>query len=184
MKKTVKSLIIASSVAAIAGIGAVSFAKWEATTANKTKQAQNNALGDINIVEFDNSTLTALTDILPYDQDDTYDASDYKTHSLTVVPTADKNYTLKIKTESWSASLEANSELYVLAQKSSDTAPTLTADYEFSTNGWRAVKASEVSFTTFTSSDTALTVYFALKSDKKADRKKTFTIVYTVEARV
>ncbi|MDE6618700.1 MAG: hypothetical protein K2K13_06720 [Clostridiales bacterium] len=74
MKKTVKSLIIAASVAAIAGIGAVSFAAWN-TNVNTT--AKNDAtLGSVTIsggfVKHGENTYEALTttdtNLVPYDQ--------------------------------------------------------------------------------------------------------------------
>ncbi|MCH5165522.1 MAG: hypothetical protein J1G01_03880 [Clostridiales bacterium] len=48
MKKSIKALIVAASVAAVAGIGAVSFAKWEAGNA-ATKTATGNT-GSINTI--------------------------------------------------------------------------------------------------------------------------------------
>lgn len=67
MKKTVKSLIIAASVAAIAGIGAVSFASWEGTMTHETEGLKSANINTIGLTATDPSTT-----LLPYDQVGTY----------------------------------------------------------------------------------------------------------------
>lgn len=67
MKKTVKALVIAASVAAVAGIGAVSFAKWEANSA-----AKGDTTGSTTsvVTTIGNITVSQPTNKLkPYDQD-------------------------------------------------------------------------------------------------------------------
>ncbi len=66
MKKFVKPLVIAASVAAVAGIGAVSFAKWSGGTA---KQTQDVTTGSVtNFLSVGSLTPTAVTGLLPWDQ--------------------------------------------------------------------------------------------------------------------
>ncbi|MBD5132021.1 MAG: hypothetical protein HDT28_05465 [Clostridiales bacterium] len=81
MKKTVKSLIIAASVAAIAGIGAVSFAAWNAnvdTDVDVTGGATGNIAATVGFVVAnagDNATDLSLSGaIVPYDQSAGYAA--------------------------------------------------------------------------------------------------------------
>lgn len=70
MKKTVKALVIAASVAAVAGIGAVSFAAWEGGT--KTNEVQNGGTGHVDTTGFGTGTMTTLSDkLMPYDQGST-----------------------------------------------------------------------------------------------------------------
>lgn len=69
MKKTVKSLIIAASVAAVAGIGAISFAKWEAgmnysVDVKDQGTAQVTAIGEFTV----SHDLSDTVKLMPYDQ--------------------------------------------------------------------------------------------------------------------
>ncbi|MDE5562824.1 MAG: hypothetical protein K2J01_04685 [Clostridiales bacterium] len=67
MKKTVKSLIIAASVAAIAGIGAVSFAAWNGNT--QTNNVTGAATGHVDTTGFGDGTTTSLSlQLMPQDQ--------------------------------------------------------------------------------------------------------------------
>ncbi len=69
MKKFVKSLVIASSIAAVVGVGAVSFAKWGGDT-DKDMTATGN-VGSIALMGFDtaqNIPVTLSNAIIPYDQ--------------------------------------------------------------------------------------------------------------------
>ncbi|MCH5161431.1 MAG: hypothetical protein J1G04_05315 [Clostridiales bacterium] len=75
MKKFVKPLVIAASVAAVAGIGAVSFAKWNQGTTDD-KKLENIPIGGIVTM----GSITASHDLgekklVPYDQADQYDSS-------------------------------------------------------------------------------------------------------------
>ncbi|MDE6201458.1 MAG: hypothetical protein K2M47_06250 [Clostridiales bacterium] len=67
MKKTVKSLIVAASVAAIAGIGAVSFAAWDA---NATKTVNETGATTSVVTTIGNISVTGNHDknLAPYDQ--------------------------------------------------------------------------------------------------------------------
>ncbi len=106
MKKTVKSLIIAASVAAIAGIGAVSFAAWNTNVDN---DAVTNAGGLGNVTATVGFVLTGtdtatpdltLTDkLMPYNQDgDDVGAGETQMWSVAL---ADINVTAK----NWTATL-------------------------------------------------------------------------------
>lgn len=67
MKKVAKGLIIAASVAAVAGIGAVSFAKWEGGANSSVDVSGKTAT--ISVYGFDSATVTNPTkNLLPYDQ--------------------------------------------------------------------------------------------------------------------
>lgn len=75
MKKVVKGLVIAASVAAVAGLGAVSFAKWEGSS-NTSKTATGatgivNTIGDIVVTPTENTgSITSLNALVPWDQGD------------------------------------------------------------------------------------------------------------------
>lgn len=77
MKKTVKSLIIAASVAAIAGIGAVSFAAWDA--GNVTEKPANGSTATINTtageLKVEGNNLSDTVKLVPYDQVVQFNAS-------------------------------------------------------------------------------------------------------------
>lgn len=67
MKKFVKPLVIAASVAAIAGIGAVSFAAWNGGTASKN--VSGGTTGHVDTTGFGSGSTASLTDkLMPRDQ--------------------------------------------------------------------------------------------------------------------
>lgn len=73
MKKTIKSLVIAASVAAIAGIGAVSFAKWEQGTTTDEK-LEDIPTGSIVVMgELSASHDLGSKKLVPHDQEDQFD---------------------------------------------------------------------------------------------------------------
>ena len=72
MKKTIKALTIAASVAAVVGIGAVSFAKWSGSTTQQDAAA-NVSVGNITVtagfIQSSDYTLSFGTDkLVPVDQ--------------------------------------------------------------------------------------------------------------------
>ena len=68
MKKAVKSLIIAASVAAIAGIGAVSFAAWTGGTKEKTG-ITTGGTSHVDTTGFGTGSTSSLTDkLMPWNQ--------------------------------------------------------------------------------------------------------------------
>ena len=67
MKKFVKPLIVASAVAAVAGIGAVSFAAW--TSGTTTNNVTGGGTGFVSTSGFVSGSTSSLTDkLLPYNQ--------------------------------------------------------------------------------------------------------------------
>lgn len=70
MKKVVKGLVIAASVAAVAGLGAVSFAQWSGET-TKTQDVTGST-GTINTVGELTVTPTSLDTLYPVDQGSSY----------------------------------------------------------------------------------------------------------------
>ena len=70
MKKTVKSLIVAASVAAIAGIGAVSFAAWSAGDVNPQTAAGStgNITTTAGAITVSENNITDSVKLVPYDQ--------------------------------------------------------------------------------------------------------------------
>lgn len=173
MKKKVKALIIAASVAAIAGIGAVSFAKWQAGTDN-VKEVANNQLGAVSVLKFGETVPVAFTGLLPVDQgsgtvnapvtfkiitSEGYDKSDFK---LTVKLTmAEDN------------ALQSGSGIYGLM---GTTAPTATAQ------GTEITAAGTEYTYNLTDADEngVYTLQISLKSDKLEDMNQKFTLTYTL----
>lgn len=73
MRKTVKSLVIAASVAAVAGIGAVSFAQWSASTSAGSASGKTAVIDTVGAVTVVTNGLTDKT-LVPYDQSTGYTA--------------------------------------------------------------------------------------------------------------
>lgn len=171
MKKFVKPLVIAASVAAVAGIGAVSFAAWSATP---NKEVANNSLGHENIVGL-NQTISTVDDLVPYDQTATY-ADNVKTVELKVEG-ATGAYNVKVEVSGWSAALESGSVLYVKITNSA-TAPTI--DDSNPITDWDDTASAVTTTDNFEKSVDKVYAHFALKSDEPKDMDKTFTVTYTL----
>ncbi len=80
MKKAVKPLIIAASVAAVAGIGAVSFAKWSASTSSQDVTGKTGIVDTVGAITLVTNSLGAPDGgtaklLVPYDQDTGYSST-------------------------------------------------------------------------------------------------------------
>lgn len=105
MKKVTKGLIIAASVAAVVGVGAVSFAKWEVTADNDVeitgKTGVINTLGDITVTPAADTFTTGedgaitMNALYPVDQGGSYLTYWTFTISSAVTGTQSVSYTLQ-----------------------------------------------------------------------------------------
>ena len=102
MKKTVKSLIVAASVAAIAGIGAVSFAKWDTSLPQNgtTTGSAGTIVTDAGNIVVNPAAATAT--LVPYDQVNQI-GDNVKIHTFTVsynqgsgAPVADYTFSMSL----------------------------------------------------------------------------------------
>ncbi len=174
-KKIVKPLVIATAVAAVAGIGAVSFAAWNNAN-DKTANVNGNTLGSVTLFGFDGegTAPTAFTGLLPSDQPDADIADTRKEMTLpAVVLDSATNYTVTVTGTATAAAgntLSDDLKLFVVVQDATTAAPAL-ADAT-----WKEVGASAVfNFTT----ETSLKAYFKLSSGETADMNATYDIVFT-----
>lgn len=182
MKKTVKSLIIAASVAAIAGIGAISFAKWEGGTSIDTTSGANTTGSISSIAWQSDNTLTFTGNLMPVDQGEAGSGTLILAAQIpTFVVTG--NYTITVTAEDNNV---ANGKLYVKVDDTAVTAPDMTglADNQDATviaklgETWKQAGASA----TWTGSDlaanTPVTKYIGvvLVSSNLGDMSKTFKI--------
>ena len=168
MKKAVKSLIIASSVAAIAGIGAVSFAAWSQGSTSSAPVTGNTG----SIVTM--GTLTATSNIhgegakklVPYNQVDQYsDSTMTKFGEVTLqYPGGEGNPIYKIQ-------LTSNNNSLTLKYKVASTTPTDNSDFV-------AIPTSATQITV----NSGDKVYIILESDSTDDMNKAFTVTFTAEA--
>ncbi len=174
MKKKIKALVIATSVAAVAGIGAVSFAAWSST--NHETATSTGANGAVSLLGFSANTATGFTGLLPYDQVASTDPSEAnKTMAKIALPTiVDDSKTFDITVTS-DASLAATSKMYVCV---SDTAPTTFAGA--ATTEWLELNSTGVTFEDFDSTKTNLNAYFVLVSTDTADMNATYNITFKV----
>lgn len=152
MKKFVKPLIIASSVAAIAGIGAVSFAQWSQGTS--TPEEVEGSTGTIVVL----GDLTATSDLgskklVPYDQVDQFDPeSMVKEFTITLEYDGDDGATITMTVNNLADKLE----------------------WEKTTGTWEAISTGrEVE---------AGTIKIRLNSSDTDDMEQDFTIKFTVTA--
>lgn len=149
MKKTVKSLIIAASVAAIAGIGAVSFAAWNVNTDSNVDTnagGLGNVTATVGFVLTGSDTATpdlTLTDkLMPYNQA----AADVDTGETQMwsVALADINVTAK----DWTATLtqtgmtleSGSSFYYTVNTTETEALPTTDLSAWTQLNGTNAVE--------------------------------------------
>ncbi|MDE7405325.1 MAG: hypothetical protein K2M89_00425 [Clostridiales bacterium] len=173
MKKTVKSLIIAASVAAIAGIGAVSFAAWNGGTV--TPADTTGTVG--NIVTDAGVLAVAQTDnllLIPYDQTFGVDTTTMTTmQSFTVTYTqgtgaAAENYDFSMKLT------ENTGNLTLYYKLGSATAPDKTDEVsDLTTNGWTLFGTGDIALTL--TSNTA-TINVILVSSNPDDMDATYEI--------
>ena len=175
MKKFVKPLVIAASVAAVAGIGAVSFAKWEGGT--KATDAATGTLATITFAGFANSTATVESKtLIPYNQVEGITSDMTKALKVTL-PTITSVNAWTIKVEATTTNLDSGSKLYVQITDS-DSAPATTT-----TSGWNEIDAS-AGYTTASQTAGAsakqMYAYILLESEEEADMGKTFTVKFTL----
>lgn len=122
MKKKVKSLIIAASVAAVAGIGAVSFAAWNVnvdSAVDATGGALGNVAATVGFVVVSNGAqtpdLTIADKLMPYDQAEAdLETGEIQmwTVALANINVTEKAWTAKLELKSDSETLETGSKFY------------------------------------------------------------------------
>lgn len=188
MKKTVKSLIIAASVAAIAGIGAVSFAAWNTNVDSDvdiTSGATGNVASSVGFVVAsagdDAADITLTGAIVPYDQPTGFKVGEENEVQYWSVALGDYNvqaaaykFTLTYKT-GYTNPLFTDSETpansssfyYSITDAAITAAPS-------DLTGWTAL-GSDVSMTAPAAAGTVSGKYLniVLKSDNMADMDKT-----------
>ncbi|MDE6294071.1 MAG: hypothetical protein K2L88_05565 [Clostridiales bacterium] len=188
MKKKVKALIIAASVAAIAGIGAVSFAKWEAGSKTAVDTVGGSGLGTVTLsASFDDAdaTVAKIDGLLPYDQ------GDGKTYVVVTLPaitaTEDFSVTVTYKTalalnDTYKGGATAVAgKLYAAKGDLSESMPT---ENLATTEGWKEIGSSCVlgDFTAGSAiTDAKITI--ALDSDTVTDMGATFELTFTLGAK-
>ncbi len=187
MKKFVKPLIIAASVAAVAGIGAVSFAKWEATASTQTAEKTGNSLGTVEFVSFDSTTpvTAAVTGLKPYDQDRatagaTTGTTQYGTFTLKfTADTSIASFDLKVTADNFqkdgsAKALASGSKLYIDAEiGANDQNPS----------DWIEINGTNTITLTKPDSGWPATtdVYIFLDSDAADDMAITFDVTFDIQ---
>lgn len=181
MKKTVKSLIIAASVAAVAGIGAVSFAAWQG--GNTTNATQTGTTGNVAVIgTLAVSGATGFDNLVPYDQQtqNTADSDTYQYDASTMSLMASVIVT-------YTADTNANGD-DVLTYSIDKGDSTLTLKYTVTAAAetapandatWTAIGATATEMANFESGQK---VFIRLESTTTADMNERFTITFTVEA--
>ncbi|MDE5593139.1 MAG: hypothetical protein K2I75_04320 [Clostridiales bacterium] len=180
MKKTVKSLIIAASVAAIAGIGAVSFAAWNNGATNTT--AKNDAtLGSVTItggfVKTGENSYEALTttdtNLVPYDQGSGTMALVFDIPNYQVLK--DTGYTLTLTTD------KLESKFKYQIGDAAATAPTTATDFaSWGTAAGTAIEYKDANAPTANATITGKKLTVILDSSDLGDMGAgiTFTLTY------
>ncbi|MDE6618699.1 MAG: hypothetical protein K2K13_06715 [Clostridiales bacterium] len=175
MKKTVKALIVAASVAAVVGVGAVSFAAWQGSGTTTASQAANTT-GSVSVVGFDaDATLTKVENLMPWDQTSGTTVAHY---TLPEVTSGNEGYkiTASVTKESgW------DGDLYIIIN---DSATTAASDPATAANGWKTLDGTASVFTFTATGDTPKQLYahVILDSDKSADMNKSYDLTFTLAA--
>ncbi|MDE7164378.1 MAG: hypothetical protein K2O04_03040 [Clostridiales bacterium] len=182
MKKKVKALIIAAAVVAIAGIGAISFAKWSGTGYNEV--TSQGPLGDVTLVGFNADTAAAWTGkLVPMDQPVNTIKDGGTTVTSIILPslTAVKDQTITVTAalpEDFTPTTGKSTKLYVVAQASGDApdaSEIAVAANEIDSDGVVVLTVPAAGVT-----NTAYTLYFALDSDDTAAMNQTYSITVTL----
>lgn len=175
MKKFVKPLIIAASVACIGGVGAVSFAAWQ--NANHAAVDTTGATGSISLLGFASNTATGFTGLMPWDQSGasvTLSDSVYKSVALPAIVSESKTYKI---TASSDETLDGT--VYI---KLATTAPTetITSVSDLTTGGWVALTSTAEEVVASATGDTTYTAYFVLASTDTADMGQSFNVTISI----
>ena len=183
MKKAVKSLIIAASVAAIAGIGAVSFAAWSGAsdkTANTTELT-----GTVEAVGFASSTVTNTgKKLMPIDQEQSALGEDGVYYYVVALKTSGTDFTgykITVKAEGVSDStVPTGLKCAILSSApSTGSEATLTGSWVSLYNTAESPKDLQ----TTVEDDTTYNVYIALESDNTdyaSNAGKNFKVTFTL----
>lgn len=177
MKKAIKSLVIAASVAAIAGIGAVSFAAWE-DEGIKSGSA-GGTLGSITAYGFDSALSETLTGtLMPYDQEDT--SGQQVTFWSIELPTVTAAGGAKLQVAFASdPGLDAESGIYVKwSSEEVEAAPEGTTGYQKLTTSAADLTGATYEAESYGVDGGYLTVI--LDSDVLSDMGASFSITVTV----
>lgn len=189
MKKFLKPLVIATSVAAVVGIGAVSFAKWSGNS--NTTAGSTGGTDTISLIGFASNSVTGFTALQPYDQDDAKNSVATAAKTI-VLPAVSSNgtekYDIKIKADA-ALGLDSSSHLYV---KLATSAPSETihdgSAFETTnlttTNGWYEVGTSDVTVISESQETGAYTAYFLLVSGESGDMNKSWNFTFTAAEHV
>lgn len=180
MKKFLKPLVIATSVAAVAGIGAVSFAAWSGgTNSGGTATGQ---LGSITAYGFDTALSATMGEnkLMPYNQP-SVSANQVKVWSV-ALPTVTGSDATKIQVRLTSdPGLDSSSGIYVKYSTSDvSDAPTALTDYQKLTTS--DVDLTSATFAANSQGADGGYLVVALDSSKLADMTKNFSITVTLVA--
>ncbi|MCH5156078.1 MAG: hypothetical protein J1F69_05665 [Clostridiales bacterium] len=178
MKKTVKSLIVAASVAAVAGIGAVSFAAWSGAS-NKTHTIESANTGTVVAVGFADGTTSTGTDkaLMPIDQPSITSESQtyYYVVTLKTSGTDFTGYKIKATTEAVGSSSVPTGLKYQVT----DSAPTTGAEASLDEN-WKTLSGT-LDIVESPADNQTYTVYIVLDSNNAsytANAGKNFKITF------
>lgn len=183
MKKTVKGLIIAASVAAVVGVGAVSFAKWEVTSDNDVALTGStgviNTLGDLTVTPADDTYTTGdgnaivMNALYPVDQGGTY--LTYWTFTLTSEVTGTQTVSYKLAGSLGKGSDDQSTEVAAAALYWTTTAPTESTTAGDGTAVAAALTDTGAALTGVSNGDTVYVYMIASGTDAmKADISLTF----------
>lgn len=174
MKKTVKSLIIASSVAAIAGIGAVSFAAWQSGTTSVDKEGSTGSIDTIgSIAVTDNLSGKKL---IPFDQA-TAESDQLKMWTLDITVTS-TGATPKLKVALGTATENdiGAGKLYIYTGTAALTDAPAANGGAAPTDDWAALATDSA-----TEIKSGTKAYIILVSTDTADMNKNFKVTVSAE---
>ncbi|MDE7463425.1 MAG: hypothetical protein K2M48_00205 [Clostridiales bacterium] len=175
MKKAVKGLVIAASVASVIGIGAVSFAAWEGSGSTSV-DVTGNTTGTVSVIGFDkDATVGKVESLMPWDQGDGTVVAHY---TLPEVTSGTEDYKITVtvtKADGWDGAL------YVIID---DTASTAASDPTAEGSAWKTIDGTASVFEFDATGDTAKQLYahVILDSDKSADMNKSYDLTFTLAA--
>ncbi len=196
MKKFVKPLVIAASVAAVAGVGAVSFAAWQAGTKTAVDTDGGSGLGTVTLsASFDDpsATLNKIENLVPFDQTDATVGSGVKYVVVTlpaITATDDFSVAVTYKTaltlnDSYKGTATAvQGKLYAAMGDQSASIPADSTALAAASATWKEVGSSCTlgDYTKGTAiSDAKVTII--LDSDKVTDMGATFELTFTLGAK-
>lgn len=185
MKKVVKPLVIAISIAAAVGVGAVSVAAWSGGSGNTENGVTGGGSAYISFDGFGADATKTLSDkLIPHDQDVGVTAGMVREYIIALPVEGDSigDYNLKAEYSiDHDRSLSSSAKLVYKLVWGEGAANAIIADKDTDISDWAVYSPSAAVVNNSLTKDTTYYFHIALVSTDTADRNLDFLFKFTLE---